>query len=150
MQALVPWTGSPDMAGEFNIVSTSLVHTVHTPNFLYATVESTTPGATMLKVSFSSGALGPTSTGDFSWTGTPQTLIRSRSDATMTVSVLVNIREKAYSPPCLQGWITCANNCFISQSGIKRPCRMHLHHPHFLPNRLCLGVNLELTWSCYE
>ena len=28
----------------------------------------------------------------------------------MTVSVLVNIREKACSPPYLQGWITCANN----------------------------------------
>ena len=48
----------------------------------------------MLKVSFGSGALGPASGGDFAWTGTPQTLTWSRDDATMTVSLLVEIREK--------------------------------------------------------
>ena len=56
----------------------------------------------MLKASFGSGVLGLTSGGDFSWTGTPQTLTWSHSNVTMMVSVLVNIHEKVYSPPCFR------------------------------------------------
>ena len=98
------------MAGEFNIVSTSLVDTVHTPNFLFATVEPTTPGATMLKLSFGNGDIGTASSGDFAWTGTPKTLTWSRNDAKMTVSVLVSIHERLTNSHDLKGWITCENN----------------------------------------
>ena len=103
----------------------------------------------MLKVSFGSGALGPASGGDFSWTDTPQTLTWSRSDTTMTVSVLVNIHETVLLTAMLSGMDYLCKKCSVCQSGMNRPCRMYFRHPHFLPNRLCHGVDLEFTWSRY-
>ncbi|KAF8584737.1 hypothetical protein K439DRAFT_1633267 [Ramaria rubella] len=98
LQASVPWTatdavlGPATSAGEFNVVSTSLVDTVHTPTFLYATVEAQTAGATMLKVSFAEGDVAPASAGVFSWSGSEMALAWSRDGVTAT------------------GWLTCEDN----------------------------------------
>ncbi|KAF8528525.1 hypothetical protein BU17DRAFT_80971 [Hysterangium stoloniferum] len=95
LQAAPPWTpgdavlGPATSAGEFNIVTTSLVDTVHTPNFLYATVAPKTTGAAKLKLSFASGDLTPASGGVFAWSGSSKALTWSRADSTFT------------------GWITC-------------------------------------------
>ncbi|GJJ14077.1 hypothetical protein Clacol_008334 [Clathrus columnatus] len=105
LQSQTAWTpgpatlGSADTAGEFNIVSTSLCDTVHTPEFLYGIVESITPGATQLQLTFEAGILGPASGGVFAWTtsGDDQLLSWSRSDSAFT------------------GWILCDNIIYANQ-----------------------------------
>ncbi|KIJ41003.1 hypothetical protein M422DRAFT_780465 [Sphaerobolus stellatus SS14] len=102
LQSATPWQpgdavlGSPLTAGEFNIVSTSLVDTVHTETMTYATVAPVTAGATMLKVSFEEGLITPASGGTFAWSGTEKTLTWSRPDSTFT------------------GWIACDNVLFAN------------------------------------